>query len=44
MNTMPSSLEIGAIVLLMLGTSSLPLFRYLESIKEDDDDQKPLIE
>jgi len=44
MKTLPSSLEISAIVALLIGTSSLPLFRYLESQKEDEEDQKPLIE
>ena len=44
MQTGPSAMEISAVVFLLLGTTSLPLFRYLESVKEDEEDQKPLIE
>jgi len=36
-------LEIVAVVLLFLGTSSLPIIRYFDSKEKEDDDQKPLI-
>ena len=32
--TLPSGLEIAAVIFVLLGTSSLPLFRYWESLKE----------
>ena len=44
MKSTPGVLEICAVVLLLLGTSSLPLFRYMDAVKEEEEDQKPLIE
>ena len=32
--TLPSGLEIAAVIFVLLGTSSLPLFRYWETLKE----------
>ena len=41
----PDALQIIAVSLLFLGTSSLPVFRYLDARKQTDhdDDQKPLL-
>ncbi|CBY35013.1 unnamed protein product [Oikopleura dioica] len=37
--TLPSGLEIAAVIFVLLGTSSLPLFRYWESLKREQEDQ-----
>ncbi|CAG5085440.1 Oidioi.mRNA.OKI2018_I69.PAR.g10896.t1.cds [Oikopleura dioica] len=45
--TLPSGLEIAAVIFVLLGTTSLPLFRYWESLKkereDEDEDAKALL-
>ena len=45
MGTWPDLLQVVAVAFLFLGTSSLPIFRYIDARKQadDDDDQKPLL-
>lgn len=43
--TWPDVLQLVAVGLLFAGTSSLPIFRYIEArrLADEDDDQKPLL-